>query len=107
MVLTAEQAQRKVIAACQAALNLRGVAVLVLPVDVAAESCHPKLTYRVHTPRPTVHPSDAELDELAERLNESNAITIYAGAGSNGAHDELVATAARLRAPTAHTSRGK
>src|SRR4029077_16058896 len=40
-------------------------------------------------------------------LNESGAITIYAGAGCEGAHDEVVATAARLKAPMAHTSRGK
>src|SRR5207344_1012732 len=32
---------------------------------------------------------------------------IYAGAGCEGAHDEVVATAARLLAPMAHTSRGK
>jgi hypothetical protein len=32
---------------------------------------------------------------------------IFAGAGCAGAHDEVVATAARLKAPMAHTSRGK
>ena len=37
----------------------------------------------------------------------ATAITIYAGAGCAGAHDEVVATAARLKAPMAHTSRGK
>jgi pyruvate dehydrogenase (quinone) len=42
-------------------------------------------------------------------LNKSKGkkITIYAGAGCDRAHDEMVATAARLKAPTAHTSRGK
>jgi pyruvate dehydrogenase (quinone) len=54
-----------------------------------------------------LRPSDADLDEIAGILNEGNAITIYAGAGCAGAHDEVVATAARLKAPTAHTSRGK
>ena len=51
--------------------------------------------------------ADADLDEIAAILNESDAITIYAGAGCAGAHDEVVATAARLKAPMAHTSRGK
>ena len=37
----------------------------------------------------------------------ARAITVYAGAGCEGAHDEVVATAARLKAPMAHTSRGK
>jgi pyruvate dehydrogenase (quinone) len=57
--------------------------------------------------RPLVRPSDADLDEIATILNNSEAITIYAGAGCAGAHDEVVATAARLKAPMAHTSRGK
>jgi len=35
MILTPEQARRKTVAACQAALTRRGVAVLVVPVDVA------------------------------------------------------------------------
>ena len=61
----------------------------------------------VHTRRPLVRPNDADLDEIAEILNKSKAITIYAGAGCAGAHDEVVATAARLKAPMAHTSRAK
>ena len=63
--------------------------------------------YAVHARRPLVRPSDADLDEIAAILNKSKAITIYAGAGCAGAHDEVVATAARLKAPMAHTSRGK
>ena len=35
MIVTAEQARRKTVAACQAALTKRGVAVLVVPADVA------------------------------------------------------------------------
>ena len=35
MILTPEQARRKTVAACQAALTKRGVAVLVVPVHVA------------------------------------------------------------------------
>ena len=80
---------------------------LVVPVDVANASAHDEPPYTVHAPHPIVRPSDAELDEIAALLNESEAITIYAGAGCAGAHDEVVATAARLKAPMAHTSRGK
>src|SRR5580704_3710459 len=35
MILTPEQALRKTVMACQAAISKRGVAVLILPVDVA------------------------------------------------------------------------
>ena len=107
MILTPEQARRKTVAACQAALTRRGVAVLVVPVDVANAAAHNELPYTVHARRPLIRPSDADLDEIAAILNKSKAITIYAGAGCAGAHDEVVATAARLKAPMAHTSRGK
>src|ERR1700722_14181675 len=107
MILTPEQARRKTVAACQAALTRGGVSVLVVPVDVANAPAHDELPYTVHARRPLVRPSDADLDEIAAILNKSKAITIYAGAGCAGAHDEVVATAARLKAPMAHTSRGK
>ena len=107
MIVTPEQARRKTVAACQAALTKRGVAVLVVPADIANAASHEESPYAVHVPRPLIRPSDADLDAIAAILNKSEAITIYAGAGCAGAHDEVVATAARLKAPTAHTSRGK
>src|SRR5437764_2983914 len=107
MILTPEQARRKTVAACQAALTKRGVAVLVVPVDIANAAAYDELPYTVHVPHPLIRPSDAELDAIAAILNKNAAITIYAGAGCEGAHDEVVATAARLKAPMAHTSRAK
>src|ERR1700757_950890 len=107
MIVTPGQARRKTVAACQAALTRRGVAVLVVPADVANAASHAELPYAVHARRPLIRPSDADLDEIAAILNKSEAITIYAGAGCAGAHDDVVATAARLKAPMAHTSRGK
>jgi len=106
-ILTPEQARRKAVAACQAALTKRGVAVLVVPADIANATAHEERLYTVHARRPLVRPTDEDLDEIARLLNGSEAVTIYAGAGCAGAHDEVVATAARLKAPMAHTSRGK
>src|SRR3954466_4568892 len=106
-ILTPEQARRKTVAACQAALTRRGVAVLVVPAEVATPASHDEAPYTVHARRPLVRPSDADLDEIATILNKSRATTVYAGAGCAGAHEEVVATAARLKAPMAHTSRGK
>src|SRR6202020_179146 len=91
MILTPEQARRKTVAACQAALTRGGVAVLVVPVDVATPAAHGELAYTVHARRPLIRPSDADLDEIAAILNKKKAITIYAGAGCAGAHDEVVA----------------
>jgi pyruvate dehydrogenase (quinone) len=106
-ILTPEQARRKTVAACQAALTRRGVAVLVVPADVANAAAHHERPYTVHARSPLIRPADADLDEIASILNQSDAITIYAGAGCAGAHDQVVAVAERLKAPMAHTSRGK
>jgi pyruvate dehydrogenase (quinone) len=106
-IVTPEQARRKTVAACQAALTKRGVAVLIVPADIADAAAHDERPYAVHARAPLVRPNDDDLDEIASILNSSDAITIYAGAGCAGAHDEVVATAARLKAPMAHTSRGK
>src|SRR5271169_2982630 len=107
MILTPEQARRKTVAACQAALTRRGVAVVVVPADISNGAAQEERPYTVHVRQPVIRPSDADLDEIAAILNHSDAITIYAGAGCAGAYDEVVATAARLKAPMAHTSRGK
>jgi pyruvate dehydrogenase (quinone) len=107
MILTPGQVRRKTVAACQAALSKRGVAVLVVPADISNAAAEDERPYTVHARQPVIRPSDADLDEIAAILNRSDAITIYAGAGCVGAHDEVVATAERLKAPMAHTSRGK
>ena len=53
MILTPEQARRKTVAACQAALTKRGVAVLVVPADVANATSHQEAPYAVHARRRT------------------------------------------------------
>src|SRR6201996_370865 len=65
MILTPEQARRKTVAACQAALTKRGVAVLVVPADIANAAVQHEAPYTVHARRPVTRPSDADLDEIA------------------------------------------
>jgi len=40
-------------------------------------------------------------------LNAAGRVTILAGAGCAGAHDQLIGLAQALRAPVVHTLRGK
>jgi len=94
--------------AMQTAFTRRGVAVVSLPGDVAMrEAVHE--SPRVHFPdaKPTVCPSEDELNLLADLLNRSERITILGGAGCAGAHDELVQLAGKLQAPIVHAMRGK
>jgi pyruvate dehydrogenase (quinone) len=107
MILTPEQARRKTVAACQAALAKRGVAVLIVPVDISHADVRDDLPYAVHHSLPVVRPSDADLDRVAEILNAGDRIAIYGGSGCRGAHAEILAVADRLKAPIARTSRAK
>lgn len=107
MIYTPEQARRKTVIACQAAIAKRGVAVLIVPVDVSKSKIEDDVPYRVHVSKPATVPSDEELDHIAGIINSGKKVTIYAGSGSQGAHSEIVATAKKLMAPVAHTTRGK
>src|ERR1700693_4595379 len=107
MILTPDQALRKTVMACQAAISKRGVAVLIVPVDIADSEAASEPPFRVHVNKPVIRPSDEDLDQIAAMLTEGTNITIYAGSGCVDAHDEVVELAERLKAPVAHTSRGK
>ena len=56
---------------------------------------------------PKVVPSDDELKHAADLLNDAKKITILAGAGAEGAHDQVIALADQLGAPIVHTLRSK
>jgi pyruvate dehydrogenase (quinone) len=93
--------------AMQTAVSRRGVGVVVLPGDVSGLPSADSGPHRLATPHPIVRPSDAELLQLADRINQSSAITIFAGAGCADAHDEVVALAEAIKAPVGFAYRGK
>jgi len=94
--------------AIQTAVARQGVAVVVLPGNVALRAASgraPRLQF--DAPKPTVRPSDEELAGLARMLNQARRVTILGGAGCAGAHSELVEVAGALNAPVVHALRGK
>ncbi|WP_337264713.1 MULTISPECIES: thiamine pyrophosphate-dependent enzyme [unclassified Serratia (in: enterobacteria)] len=106
-IINPTTARRIMTQACQAALNKRGVAVVVVPADISQSHVKEELLFSVHHPAPVLLPSENELREIASLLNQGKKIGIYAGAGCEGAHDLLVNLARKLNAPIAHTSRAK
>jgi len=103
-----EQMPRVLEIAMQTAIARRGVSVIALPGDIAlceAAEHGPRLHFP--PPKPTVCPADDEIEALAKTLNDSEKITILAGAGCAGAHAELIAVAGKLNAPIVHALRGK
>jgi pyruvate dehydrogenase (quinone) len=107
LVSVAEQLPRLLHIAMRHALERGGVAVLVVPPELfvaEAQDTEP----RVITPTTSiVRPGDDALAEAVELLETAQSITILAGAGCQGAHDEVVALAEMLKAPVVHSLRGK
>ncbi|MFT4112212.1 ubiquinone-dependent pyruvate dehydrogenase [Silvibacterium sp.] len=94
--------------AMRTALTKRGVAVVVLSGDVALRKCpSPALELGILASQSSVRPSQAELRQAAEILNNAKKITILGGAGCEGAHAVLMAAAGKLKSPIVHALRGK
>jgi pyruvate dehydrogenase (quinone) len=93
--------------AMRVAVARQGVAVVVLPGDVALRPlAAPPPTWIAPGP-PDLRPNLDELLRLAGILNEASRVTMLCGAGCAGAHAEVVALAGRLKAPIVHSLRGK
>jgi pyruvate dehydrogenase (quinone) len=108
MISQADQMPRVLGIAMRTAIARRGVAVVVIPGDVLQRECSaPTLALGIHHSASIVCPSTKELEQAAEFLNRAQKVTILGGAGCEGAHDELVALAAKLKAPIVHALRGK
>ena len=108
LVSQPEQMPRILAIAMRTAIARRGVAVVVIPGDIALRECPaPAISLGILESASTIRPSEGELQKAAEILNSAKKITILGGAGCEGAHDELVAVAQRLKAPIVHAMRGK
>jgi pyruvate dehydrogenase (quinone) len=103
-----EQMPRMLGIAMRTALSKRGVAVVIIPGDVALRECASSaLSLGQGDGVFVMRPSDGELDKAAEILNDAGKVTILGGAGCDGAHDELIGMGERLKAPIVHAMRGK
>jgi pyruvate dehydrogenase (quinone) len=94
--------------AIRTAIGRKGVAVLVIPGDVSMKdapgNARPALALPV---APRIVPDAGEIGRLADLLNDAGRVTLLCGAGTAGAHDEVVALAGALQAPIVHAYRGK
>ncbi|MEL7683150.1 ubiquinone-dependent pyruvate dehydrogenase [Citromicrobium bathyomarinum] len=110
LVSSPAQMPRAMETAIRRAVAERCVSVLVIPGDVAlkeiSDASKPK-PLSLKPPKPIVVPPEEALDRLATLLNGSQRVTLLCGGGVEGAHDEVVALAAALKAPIVHALRGK
>jgi pyruvate dehydrogenase (quinone) len=93
--------------AIRVAVAKRGVAVVVLPGDVALMKIEADVPEWIVPTAPVLRPSEADVERLASFLNNASRVTLFCGAGCAGAHAEVVELARKLKAPIVHAFRGK
>jgi pyruvate dehydrogenase (quinone) len=96
--------------AIRAAIGKRGVAVLVIPGNVALKPAPERAASTAASllpPTPIVLPREDDLDRLAALLNGAGRVTLFCGRGCAGAHASLLALAEALKSPIVHALGGK
>lgn len=109
LVSTPEMAPRILEMAMRAAVEERGVAVVVIPGEIFLQRAEASAwnANPVLASRSVIRPDDESLRAAADMLNAAQRVTILGGAGVEGAHDALVQVAGTLNAPVVHALRGK
>jgi pyruvate dehydrogenase (quinone) len=110
LISCAGQMPRMLEVAIHQATANRGVAVLVMPGDVAlqtASDAPPSKADGLRSLPPIAVPPERDLEGLAALLNAGARVTLLCGSGCAGAHDQIVALAERLKAPIVHALKGK
>jgi pyruvate dehydrogenase (quinone) len=107
-ISTPAQAPAVIHQAIAAAYAGRGVAHLTLPVDVMLASAEDSVSsLATLKPRSDFAASEADIAEMARRIDEAGSIVIMCGAGCHGAAEELRELSDRLKAPLIHSVKGK
>ena len=107
-ISTPAQAPAVIHQAIAAAYAGRGVAHLTLPVDVMLASAEGAVSsLATLKPRSEILASEADIAEMARRIDGAGSIVIMCGAGCHGAAEELRALSDRLKAPLIHSVKGK
>src|ERR1700744_4728267 len=102
------QLERVLPIAMRTAIAKRGVAVIVLPGNIATEHCSWQArAIGLLENDSEITPSRQALERAAEILNGTSRVAILAGAGCAGSRTELLAFAKALHAPITHALRGK
>jgi len=107
LISTAAQSPRVINSALRHAVGLRGVAVVTIPGDIPLLDAVGEEPAFVRPGRPSVVPAEDDIRSLAVAIDAAKTVAIFAGAGVEGAHDEVVAFADHLAAPVGHSLRGK
>ena len=108
LVSTVGQMPRVSELAIQAAILERGVGMMILPGDIAAQTVdHPMLPHPILTDRPAIRPVDDTLAKAVALITSAERIAIHGGEGTRNARAEVLRLSETLKAPVSFAYRGK
>ncbi len=106
-VVNPEQARAVIETAILMSVVNRGPTVISMPGDVAATDAASGAN-KVSVPgAPIYRPADADLEKLAAMIEDAKSVAIFGGDGCRDARNEVIALAAKLKAPVGYSFRGK
>lgn len=114
MIVSPAQARHVIDRAVRIAKAMRTVTCVIVPNDIQEAEAVPKPPHAHGTlhsgtgySSPRVVPTEEDLDQAAEILNQGERVAMLVGAGTLGATDEVIAVAERLGAGVAKALLGK
>lgn len=109
MVNSPDQGARILHHAIQSTVAGKGVSVLVIPGDLSEDEAGDDmfLESTIATGRPVVYPDPAEAAGLVQAINDAGTVTLFCGAGTRDAREQVLALAEKIKAPVGHAFGGK
>ncbi|MDI1353065.1 MAG: thiamine pyrophosphate-dependent enzyme [bacterium] len=105
---TPQQLPRMIQQAMQHAWNNKGVGVCAFPGNVMTQKANEAIPLaKLYRPTVIMKPSEEELLLLADLINNTKDVAIFAGVGSITARQEVLELAEKLKAPVAYTLKAK
>jgi pyruvate dehydrogenase (quinone) len=106
-VVNPEQARAVFNTAITTSVIDRGPTVISLPGDIAASEAPDGLHAVTIPAKAVLRPAEADLEKLASLINDAKTVAIFGGEGCRDARNEVLALAAKLKAPVGYSFRGK
>jgi pyruvate dehydrogenase (quinone) len=106
-IVNPEQARAVIATAITTAVIGKGPTVISLPGDVASSDAPSEMHPITIPASPVLRPADADLEKLAAMIGDAKNVAIFGGEGCRDAREEVLALAAKLKAPIGYSFRGK
>jgi pyruvate dehydrogenase (quinone) len=106
-IVNPEQARPVINTAIMTAVIEHGPTVISMPGDVASADADFRIEDLTIPVTPLFRPADADVDKLAQMIEEAKTVAIFGGDGCGDARNEVLALAEKLKAPVGYSYRGK